>query len=84
MATKLVPRQTVERAIRVFRSQRVMLDSELAGLYGVDVKVLNQAVKRNRGRFPVDFMIRLTAAEDRKSTRLNSSHLKLSRMPSSA
>ena len=40
-----------------------MLDADLAALYGVPTKRLNQAVQRNRGRFPVDFMFRLTAAE---------------------
>ena len=42
-----------------------MLDEDLATLYGVDVKALNQAVKRNRDRFPADFMFRLTAQETR-------------------
>jgi hypothetical protein len=42
-----------------------MLDADLAALYGVDVKVLNQAVKRNRARFPADFMFQLTALEAR-------------------
>jgi len=45
------------------RGQRVMLDRELAGLYGVQVKVLNQAVKRNIKRFPPEFMFRLTDEE---------------------
>ena len=40
-----------------------MLDSDLAELYGVETKVLNQAVKRNRGRFPEDFMFQLTKEE---------------------
>ena len=43
----------------MFRGHKVMLDRELATLYGVETKVLNQAVKRNRGRFPKDFMFQL-------------------------
>jgi hypothetical protein len=46
----------VERGIVVLRGHRVLLDSELAALYGVEVKALNQAVKRNLERFPEDFM----------------------------
>jgi hypothetical protein len=46
--------------IRVLRAQKVMLDTDLAALYGVPTKALNQAVKRNRERFPADFMFQLT------------------------
>jgi ORF6N domain len=60
---KIIPAEQIARAILVFRSQRVLLDSELAALYGVAVRVLLQAVQRNRKRFPKDFMIQLTAAE---------------------
>lgn len=49
--------------ILVIRDQRVMLDFELASLYGVETKALNQAVKRNIDRFPVDFMFQLTKSE---------------------
>ena len=45
------------------RGQKVMLDSDLAALYGVEPKVMNQAVKRNTGRFPSDFMFQLTNDE---------------------
>jgi hypothetical protein len=55
----------VERTIIVLRGHRVILDEQLAPLYGVDVKVLNQAVKRNRERFPEDFMFQLIAEEAR-------------------
>lgn len=51
----------VMRRIHDLRGQRVMLDAELAGLYGVATKTLNQAVSRNILRFPPDFMFRLTA-----------------------
>lgn len=53
----------IEREILVLRRHRVLLDEQLAPLYGVAVKVLNQAVKRNRERFPEDFMFQLTAEE---------------------
>jgi hypothetical protein len=55
--------ESVAGAIRVVRGQRVMIDSELAALYGVTTKRLNEQVKRNLLRFPVDFMFRLTAEE---------------------
>ncbi len=55
--------QWIERRIVLVRGHNVMLDSDLARLYGVPPKVLNQAVKRNRNRFPVDFMFQLTAEE---------------------
>lgn len=59
----LVPRERIEERILVIRGQKVMVDADLAELYGVPTKALNQAVKRNAGRFPDDFMFRLTAAE---------------------
>jgi ORF6N domain len=49
--------------IRTIRGTRVMLDRDLARIYGVPTKVFNQAVKRNRQRFPEDFMFRLTREE---------------------
>src|SRR5437867_12635688 len=55
--------QRIERAILLVRAQKVMLDADLAVLYGVPTKVLIQAVKRNSARFPGDFMLRLTAEE---------------------
>ena len=60
---QLIPVESVERRILLVRGQKVMLDSDLAALYGVETKVLNQAVKRNSERFPQDFMFRLTAEE---------------------
>ena len=59
----LVPVERVERTILVLRGRRVILDSELASLYGVTVRVLNQAVKRNVKRFPADFIFQLTRGE---------------------
>lgn len=55
----------VARSIVVVREQRVLLDEDLAELYGVEVKALNQAVRRNLARFPVDFAFQLTEAEAR-------------------
>lgn len=53
----------IEAMIYVIRGQKVMLDSDLASLYGVETKVLNQAVKRNIERFPDDFMIQPNSSE---------------------
>jgi len=57
------PVELIERRIYLIRGQKVMLDSDLAELYQVPTKTLNQAVKRNADRFPADFMFRLTAEE---------------------
>ena len=59
---RIAPR-TLERVIRRIRAQNVMLDADLAPLYGVEVRTLNQAVRRNRLRFPPDFMFVLDARE---------------------
>ena len=53
----------IEARIHVIRGERVMLDVDLAALYGVQTGRLNEAVRRNRSRFPTDFMFRLTVAE---------------------
>jgi hypothetical protein len=53
----------IEQSIFVVRAQKVMLDSDLAELYGVPVKRLNEQVRRNRKRFPSDFMFQLTREE---------------------
>jgi hypothetical protein len=58
-----VPEQLIERRIYVIRGQKVMLDSDLAELYEVPTKRLNEAVRRNPGRFPEDFMFQLTNEE---------------------
>jgi len=60
MASKLV---RIQKSIFTIRNKKVMLDSDLAALYEVEVKKLNQAVKRNAKRFPADFMFRLTKNE---------------------
>ncbi len=61
--TSLIPVERIERAIFLIRSQKVMLDRDLAELYGVETRALNQAVRRNKGRFPTDFMLPLTRQE---------------------
>jgi phage regulator Rha-like protein len=53
----------IESRIFLIRGQKVMLDADLAELYGVELRALNQAVKRNADRFPEDFMFQLTAEE---------------------
>jgi hypothetical protein len=59
----LVPTERVERLVLVIRGHKVLLDTDLAGLYGVAPKRLNEQVKRNIGRFPLDFMFQLTSDE---------------------
>jgi hypothetical protein len=59
----LVPIKIIEGKILFIRGQKVMLDRDLAQLYGVETRVLNQAVRRNIGRFPADFMFTLTRDE---------------------
>jgi phage regulator Rha-like protein len=59
----LIPVERIERAILLIRGQKVMLDSDLAELYGVETRVLVQAVRRNIERFPDDFMFQLNREE---------------------
>ena len=63
MGKIIVRDEGIARKIRMIRGQRVMLDTDLAELYGVTTKALNQAVKRNRQRFPADFMFQLSKHE---------------------
>jgi hypothetical protein len=62
-AESLIPVERIENKILFIRDQRVMLDRDLAELYGVETRVLNQAVTRNSNRFPDDFMFQLTKEE---------------------
>ena len=57
--TDLIPKEMIESKIYMVRCLRIMLDRDLAELYGVSTKSLNQAVKRNRVRFPDSFMFML-------------------------
>jgi hypothetical protein len=59
----LIPLERIEPRILLIRGQRVILDADLAELYGATTKAFNQAVKRNRNRFPADFMFQITAEE---------------------
>ncbi len=58
-----IPAERIERKIFLIRGQKVMLDADLAELYGVETKALNRAVRRNLSRFPEDFMFQLTQEE---------------------
>ena len=57
---QIIPLESIQQRIYLIRGHKVMMDSDLAELYGVQTKALNQAVKRNRERFPEDFMFQLT------------------------
>jgi hypothetical protein len=63
METILISVETIEKVIYLIRGEKVMLDRDLAALYGVSTKALKQAVRRNVARFPADFMFVLNAAE---------------------
>jgi hypothetical protein len=60
---QVIPVESIERKIYLIRGCKVMLDNDLAGLYQVPTKALNQAVRRNLDRFPADFMFQLNADE---------------------
>jgi len=60
---RLLPEEAIIRKIYRIRGEKVMLDADLADLYGVPTKALKQAVKRNQGRVPADFMFELTQEE---------------------
>jgi len=62
----LIPNERIARSILLVRGEGVMLDADLAAIYGATTKSLNQAVKRNLDRFPPDFMFQLTAREKAK------------------
>ena len=64
----VIPQEVIERKILLIRGQKVMLDRELAKLYGVTTFNLNKAVKRNIDRFPEDFMFQLTSEEHKNLT----------------
>ena len=63
IASSFISQEVVERKIYLIRGKKVMIDQDLASLYQVPTKVLNQAVKRNLKRFPPDFMFRLNKTE---------------------
>lgn len=71
----LQPLELIATRILLIRGQRVMIDTDLAELYGVSTKALNQAIKRNHQRFPADFMLQLTA-EEKSGVVTDCDHLK--------
>ena len=75
-----IPIEQIDGMIRTIRGTRVMLDRDLAKIYGVPTKAFNQAVKRNRQRFPEDFMFRLTL-EEAKALRASRSQTVTSSRP---
>ena len=62
-ASEIIPVERIAASIYIIRGQKVMLDADLAALYGVETKVFNQAVRRNTDRFPEDFLFQLTNEE---------------------
>ena len=59
----VIPNEWIQKRIYLIRNQKVMIDSDLAELYGIETKILNKAVSRNADRFPHDFMIQLSGEE---------------------
>ena len=70
---ELIPQEVIENRIFLIRGQKVMIDKYLATLYGVSTKRLNEQVKRNRERFPNDFMFKLSKIETELILGLNDS-----------
>ena len=66
MSKEIIPAEQIALRIRHFRGEKVLLDFELAALYDVETRILNQAVRRNADRFPADFMFQLTSEEAEK------------------
>ncbi|HYR23905.1 MAG TPA: ORF6N domain-containing protein [Chthoniobacterales bacterium] len=81
MSKEIIPIERIARAIYLLRGQKVLLDFDLAALYGVATRVLNQAVKRNAARFPHDFMFQLSREETRS---LRSQIVTLNEQPAQA
>jgi hypothetical protein len=69
MSKEIIPTNRIAQSIYVLRGQRVMLDFDLAALYSVETRVLNQAVKRNASRFPLDFMFQVSPEEMERISR---------------
>ena len=61
--SEIIPQEIINSKILIIRGKKVMLDRDLAALYGVETRMLNQAVLRNIRRFPDDFMFQLTKEE---------------------
>jgi hypothetical protein len=67
---QVIPIELIEKKIYLVRGQKVMIDRDLAELYGVETRALNQAVRRNIDRFPADFMFSLTREEIRNISQI--------------
>ncbi|MEP6793538.1 MAG: ORF6N domain-containing protein [Saprospiraceae bacterium] len=76
MRTQVMPFERIQNSILNIRDQKVMLDRDLAELYGVETKRLNEQVKRNLKRFPIDFMFQLTT-EEKSGVVANCDHLQV-------
>ena len=63
MSKEIIPAEQIALRIRHFRGEKVLLDFDLAALYGAETRVINQAVRRNTDRFPADFMFQLSSQE---------------------
>ena len=70
----IIPVERIQRSILLIRGHKVIVDRDLAGFYGVETRVLNQAVRRNIARFPADFMFRSTK-EEKEQVVTNCDHL---------
>jgi hypothetical protein len=70
MSKEIIPIERIAQAIRLLRGEKVLLDFDLAALYGVETRILNQAVKRNADRFPSDFMFQLSIEEAERISQL--------------
>ncbi len=79
MTEEIVAQDAIEQKIFLIRGTKVMLDRDLAALYSVQTKALNQAVKRNKDRFPEDFVFQLTREEVGSSMRSRSQFVTLKR-----
>ena len=80
MTSSIVPKpENLAPLVLFLRGDKVLLDTDLAALYGVEAKALNQAVARNRDRFPNDFMFRLSSEEAEAVRRLRSQNVTLKR-----
>ena len=75
MVDSIVPLENIESRIFLIRGHKVMIDADLANIYGVTTKRLNEQIKRNRDRFPEDFMFQLTK-EEKDEVVANCDHLK--------
>jgi len=77
MSKDVIPIHRIAEKILYLREQKVILDRDLARLYGVETRVLNQAVKRNSGRFPPDFAFVLSRVEIERISQIVTSSLAL-------